>query len=702
MSAVKPPVARKVESVVQRHGQEFHDPYAWMKDKDDPAVLAHLEAENAYADAMMQGSAERRERLYREMRGRIQETDLSVPVIIGDWEYYSRTETGKQYQTHCRRPVDPADQRRDAPDAKHPAPDEQIMLDENLLAEGHDYFHLGAFEISPDQHLLAYAVDHDGGEVYTLQVLDLRTGELLPDRIEGAYDSIEWANDNRTLFYNTLDDSHRPWRIWRHRIGEPQQDDRLMFEEADQRFFVQVYKTKSKRFLGVHLSSHTTSEVHLLDANHPEGDFELLQERKQDVEYSVEHSGDRLYILTNEGAVNFRLEAAPIDDPSPANRVELIPHSLEVKLDDIEAFRNHIAVVQRRHGLRGVRVYRIAGWEGHDIEFPEPVHTVRTGGNPEFDTTTLRYVYSSPITPASVYDYDMQTGQAELRKRTPVLGGYDPDDYACERLNAIAADGTPVPISLVYRRGREVEDGGPLILYGYGSYGACVEPAFDSSRLCLLDRGVAYAIAHIRGGGEMGRPWYESGKLERKMNTFTDFIACAEHLIEQGWTTPGQLAIRGGSAGGLLVGAAINLRPELFRACVAKVPFVDVVNTMFDPDLPLTVIEYEEWGNPNDEDSHAQMLAYSPYDNVRPRAYPDLLVTAGLNDPRVGFWEPAKWAARLREMRTDDGVLLLKTEMGAGHSGPSGRYDYLKELALEFAFVLERLGVAEPTAASTT
>lgn len=678
-----PPVAKRIPHVETRHDRSVADDYHWLRDRSDPDVTAYLEAENAYTEAVMRPTAKLQKRLYAEILGRIKENDQSVPARYGNWRYYRRTEEGSQYAIHCRRPDG-----REGP--------EQILLDENELARELKYFRLGALEVSPRHDLLAYAFDPDGSESYTLRFIDLATGKPLDDEIRGAYTGLEWAADNRTIFYSTIDAAHRPHRLYRHALGQPQDKDVLVHEEPDEAFFLDVYKTKDGRYLMLSMESNTTSEVRFVDAAAPEGRFTTLRARQSKVEYCVEHQDGRFLMLTNEGAVNFKLMQVAVGALPEEGWTELIPHRPEVKLDELQSFAGHVVLVERRNGCRGIRIVCTATGEQHVVELPEPVYTVDLHGNPEHDSSIVRFTYSSLVTPDSVFDYDMGTRERQLLKVYEVVGGHDREAYCCERIEAEAGDGTPVPISLVYRRDMRRTGGNPLLLYGYGSYGISIEPEFDSARLSLLDRGVAFAIAHVRGGGERGRPWYEAGKLEHKQNTFTDFIACAEKLIADGHTTVDRLAIAGGSAGGLLIGAVTNLRADLFRVVLAKVPFVDVVNTMCDDSLPLTVIEREEWGDPRNLDDHQRMLAYSPYDNVAERPYGDMLVTAGLNDPRVCYWEPAKWVAKLRAANANGNLLLLKTDMSTGHGGPSGRYDRIRETAFEYAFILTRLSAALP------
>jgi oligopeptidase B len=677
----EPPVARAIPRTTTIHGDVRTDEYFWLRDREDPEVLAYLQAENRYTESVMAPTAELRERLFAEMRGRIKETDLSVPERIDDWLYYHRTVEGAQYPIYCRRAVD------SVPD--DPAA-EEVLLDLNPLAEGHAYFRLGAFEPSPDHRLLAYSVDTSGAESFTLVVKDLTAGALLPETIPNVSAGGVWANDSRTLFYVVLDEARRPHRLYRHRLGENPAEDVLVHEEADESFFVDVDRTRSRAFLLLELTSHSTSEVRFVSADRPDEPFRTIEPRRHGVEYSVTHHGDRFLLTTNDGATDFRLVSAPVADPSRARWTEVLPSRPGVKLDSVDAFRDHLVVYEREAGLRQIRILELREGGGrHLVAFPEPVYTFYQHENPEFDTSLLRFTYTSMVTPPAVVDYDLSARTWTVRKQTEVLGGYDPARYRSERLFATAADGARVPISLVYQLPLERPGGPrPLLLNGYGAYGVSYDPTFSSSSLSLLDRGFVVAIAHIRGGEELGRPWYEGGRLLHKPNTFGDFIAVAEHLVAEGYTSSERLAISGGSAGGLLMGAVTNRRPDLFRAVVAEVPFVDVVNTMLDATLPLTVIEYDEWGNPNEPEAYGCIRSYSPYDNVRAQAYPHLLLTAGLNDPRVAYWEPAKLTARLRALKTDGNHLLLKTNMGAGHGGASGRWDYLREVAFKYAFLL--------------
>jgi len=697
------PVAERRPVALEAHGDVRTDDWFWLRDKDDPAVIAHLEAENAYTEAVMAPTGALREALFAEMVARIEETDLSVPVRKGPWLYYGRTEEGRNYGIHCRRPADGPD------DA------EQVLLDENVLAEGHDYFSLGNFSVSPDHRWLVYSTDTTGGERYTMRFRDLVTGAESDESIEDTSYGAAWANDNATVFYVRVDDAMRPFQLWRHRVGADPASDTLVIEEPDDHFYLGVGRTKDDRYLLCGLDSKVTSEVRILDADDPDGAFTVFEPRSQGIEYSVDHDrGDpatgrpgRFLVVTNDGAEDFRLMAAADDAPGRDHWTEVIPARPGVRLDAVDPFVRHLAVYEREDGGTRMRVVEHATGTSRPVDQPESPSTVWGEANPEYDSTVLRYGYTSLATPRSVYDLDLDSGGLTLRKRQPVLGGFDPARYRTERRWATAPDGTEVPLSLVYRPDLVDDpvpgtDGAPCLLYGYGSYEASMDPTFSSLRLSLLDRGFVFAIAHVRGGGELGRHWYEEGKFAAKPNTFTDFVACARMLVDEGWTSPGRLVARGGSAGGLLMGAVANLAPELFRAVVAEVPFVDCLTTILDDTLPLTVLEWEEWGNPVEDASiYRVMKSYSPYDNVRstdddgrPVRYPDILATGGLTDPRVGFWEPAKWVARLRAANPENRV-LLKTEMGAGHGGPSGRYDAWRDEAFVYAFVLDALGLTD-------
>lgn len=676
-----PPVARVEPRVHTVHGETRVDEYFWLRERSDPQVIAYLEAENSYTGAVMRHTEPLQERLYQEMRGRIKETDLSVPEQVDDYFYYTRTEAGRQYPILCRK--------RGGLEAS-----EEILLDQNPLAAEHAYFKIGVSEVSPDHRLLAYSVDTSGAEEFTLYIKDLTTGELLADRMEGTSPGVAWANDSRTLFYTVLDHARRPCRLYRHSLGSSPSTDPLVYFEPDESFFLDVNRTRSRRYLLLDIASHSTSEVRFLNADHPEQPFRVVQPRKPGIEYSVTHHDAHFFITTNDEAPNFQLVRAPVANPSKESWSPVLPYRPAVKLDGVEAFRSHLAVLEREAGLRQIRILDLGSGQEHLIPFPEPVYTVRAHENPEFETNLFRFTYTSLVTPSSVVEYNMAGRTWTIRKQTEVLGGYDPSLYRTERVFATAADGEEVAISLVYRAPIRLVGERPLLLNGYGAYGLSYDPSFSSNILSLLDRGFVVAIAHVRGGEEMGRAWYEGGKLLNKRSTFTDFIACAEHLVDKGYTASDRLAINGGSAGGLLMGAVANLRPDLFRVVLAEVPFVDVVNTMLDASLPLTVIEYDEWGNPNDPAAYSYIRSYSPYDNIEAKGYPHMMVTGGLNDPRVAYWEPAKWTARLRARKTDGNRLLLRTNMGAGHGGASGRFDFLREIAFKYAFMLDVLGIA--------
>jgi oligopeptidase B len=694
-----PPVAPRRPTVLRAHGDERVDDWYWLRDRDDPAVREYLEAENAFTRDAMAGTEALQQQLFEEIKSRVQETDTTAPVRKGAYEYFSRTIEGQQYGIQCRRPAGTTG--LPDPFATPGTPDgEEVLLDQNVLAAGHNYFALGGFAVSPDQTRLAYSVDVTGGERYELRFRDLTTGDDLPDVVPDVYYGLAWANDDRTCFYVRPDAAMRPWQAWRHRLGTPADDDELLYQEDDERFYVSVGRTRSDRYVIVSLGSKITSETWFVDADHPDGDLRVVAPRRDGVEYHVEHHhsvehGDRFFVVTNDdGAENFKLMVTPVDRPDREQWREVIPHRADVRLEDVDAFADYLVLSERAEGLERIVVRRFADDDTHVVAMPDPVYSAGVGANPEFETGILRFEYTSLVAPVSSYDYDFETRDRTLVKRQPVPG-YDPDAYESHRLWATAPDGVRVPVSVVHRRGLARDGTAPAVLYGYGSYEISIDPSFSVARVSLLQRGVVFAIAHIRGGGELGRRWYEDGKLERKPHTFTDFIACAEQLVADGCAAPDRLAARGGSAGGLLMGAVSNLRPDLFRAIVGEVPFVDCLTTILDETLPLTVTEWEEWGNPvADPEIYKVMKWYSPYDNVEAQDYPAMLVTAGLNDPRVSYWEPAKWVAKLRSFKTDDNLLLLKTEMGAGHGGPSGRYDAWRDEALVLAFLLDQLGVA--------
>jgi oligopeptidase B len=673
---IEPPVAKRVPHEVRMHGDVWDDPYFWLRERSEPDVLDYLRAENAYGERAMQYTERLREQLYHEMVGRIKETDSSVPERRGDYFYGTRTEQGKQYPIVFRQ-----HRSLDAP--------EELLLDQNELAVGQAFCRVGAWKPSPDHRLLAYAVDFTGTEDYLLVVKDLATGMLLPDQVRNVSPTFEWASDSATLFYPVLDPAARPYKLLRHTLGTDPAADVEVFHEPDEAYALQISKTRSNAFLLILLQSKMTTEVHYAPADQPDVPFQVLQPRVHGLEYYVDHHGERFLIVANDEAVNFKLLDAPVAAPGRDNWRELIPHRESILVERVDAFQDFLAVYERANGLRRIRLCDPFGHNPHYIDFPEPVYSVLPMPNPEFAASALRFTYTSQVTPNTVVDYHVEEQRWETRKQDEIPSGYDPTHFRSARIMAPAQDGVAVPISLVYPADLELHGRNPLLLFGYGSYGHSYDPVFSTNLLSLLERGWAVGIAHIRGGGELGEPWYHSGRLLRKKNTFTDFIACAEQLIALGYTDPAHLAISGTSAGGLLMGAVLNMRPDLFKAALARVPFVDVINTMSDPSLPLTVTEYEEWGNPADPRYYAYMRSYSPYDNVQPQRYPHLLVTSSLNDRRVAYWEPAKWVARLRTVKTDTNRLLLKTNIEAGHAGSSGRYDYLNDIAFEYAFLLD-------------
>jgi len=679
----KPPTAKKVPKTTQIHSYTVTDDYAWLADKTktDKDVLAYLKAETDYADAMMKSTAGFQEALYKEMLGRIKETDENVPYRKGDYFYYTRTEQGKQYPIFCRKKGD----------LKAP---EEITLDMNKMAEGHKFFSVGAHNVSEDGNILAFSTDTTGFRQYNLFIKDLRTGQI-SEKIAERVTSVAWANDNKTVFYGQEDPvTKRSHKIFRHALGGGKHD--LVFEEKDELYNIGAGKTRSKGYIVVQSSSSTTSEMRYLSADKPGDDLKLFLPRKDDHEYYIDHLGDNFYIRTNDQGKNFRLVVAPVSDPSQKNWKEIIPHRKEVMLEDVDCYAGHYIAVERENGLPRFRITDLKSGKSHEVEFPEPVYVAYAGPNAEFNTTAFRFSYESFITPNSVYDYDVMTRKRELRKQQPVLGGYDPKLYKSERVYATASDGVKVPISIVYKKELKRDGQRPMLLEGYGSYGVPNDVEFSSGRLSLLDRGVIFGVAHIRGGGELGKEWHDQGKMMVKKNTFTDFIAAAEHLVNEKYTSKDRLIVTGGSAGGLLMGAVTNMRPDLFKAVVTYVPFVDVMNTMLDASLPLTVGEYLEWGNPNEKPAYDYMRSYSPYENIEKKAYPTMLVRTSLNDSQVMYWEPAKYVARLRQMKTDDNLLLFKIKLEpGGHGGASGRYDRLRDSAFDYAFILGQFGVTK-------
>jgi oligopeptidase B len=685
-----PPIARKIQTETRVHGVLLADDYAWLRDKENPDVTAYLEAENAYADAVMAPLAGLREELYEEMLSHVKQTDISVPYRDGAWWYFTRTEEGQQYGIHCRK--------RGGPLGADAGANEEVVLDGNELAKGHAFFSFGDTDVSDDGRWLAYTTDTKGFRQYTLHIKDLETGKTLAVEVERV-GSVVWAADNRALFYTVEDEQQkRQFQVWRHHCMEQPNKDVLVYQDDDERFNLAAGRTRDGKYIVVESASHTTSEARVLRADDAAGSFDLIAPREDEHEYSVDHRNGLWFIRTNDRGRNFRLVTAPVATPGREHWTERIAHCDAVMLENVDLFAGFFIACEREDGLPRLRLWKFAGdsaekAQAGEIAFPEPAYSAYPHINRVFDATVFRYAYQSLVTPSSVYEYDVATGASTLLKQLEVPGGFDRTLYASERIRAKAPDGVEVPVSIVYRKDMREHGKNPLYVYGYGSYGYSLPLGFSSNRLSLLDRGVVMAYAHIRGGGDMGEPWHDAGKMLVKRNTFTDFIACVEHLTAQGYGDPQRVAAEGGSAGGLLMGAIVNMRPDLFRAIVSHVPFVDVMNTMLDASLPLTVPEYEEWGDPNDEKYFKYMLSYSPYDNLRVASYPAMLVKTSLHDSQVMYWEPAKYVAKLRTLKTDAYPLLLVTNMQAGHGGASGRYDYLKEIALDYAFVLRELGV---------
>jgi oligopeptidase B len=677
----RPPSAKRVEHISVWHGEKVDDPYHWLREKSSPEVIQYLEAENAYTKAMTSDVQPFADSLYQEMLGHIKQTDLSVPVRRGIYEYYSRTEEGKQYPIQCRKKAAGTDSANEG--------EEEVLLDLNELAKDVKFMSLGDFDASDDANLLAYTTDSTGFRQYRLYVKDLRTGAVLPDSAERVT-SVEWCSDNRTLFYTTEDPvTKRSNMVWRHALGDETEP---VYQEKDRLYNVRLGRSKDKKMLFLRSTSTDTWETRFLPSDRPEGTFEPVLPRQKGHKYSVDHRDGLFYLRTNRDAKNFRLVTAPVSNPSPANWKELLPHRSTVLLKNVEVFRDHLVASEKSAALDHFNVLDFQSGQWHDVNFPESVYAANAMGTPEYTSATFRFGYQSMITPTSVYDYDMRTHERVLKKRQEVPG-FDPALYATERAWAVARDGVKVPLSIVYRKGVKKDGSAPLFLYGYGSYGAGMPAGFNSNRLSLLDRGMVYVIAHIRGGDEMGETWHDDGMLMKKKNTFHDFIDSALWLIANGWTSQDRLVIEGASAGGLLMGAVVGERPDLFRAVHAGVPFVDVMNTMLDASLPLTVGEYLEWGNPNEKAAFEYMRSYSPYDNLKAQAYPAALITTSLNDSQVMYWEPAKYVAKMRSLKTDHNSLLLKCNMGAGHGGASGRYDRLKETAFEYAWLMSQVGI---------
>jgi oligopeptidase B len=675
-----PPKAKTVPFTFQHLGRTFSDPYTWLQDKSDPEVVAYLEAENAYTKAALAHTEALQEQLYQEMKGRIKEDDSTVPARHGEYFYYSRTETGKQYKVFCRK-----HQSLDAP--------EELLIDENALAEGLEYCRVAIFEPSPDNSLLAYGVDTTGAWVFNLYIMDMANKQVLAGPIPNAAYSTAWASDNLTLFYTLFDAAHRPYKLMRHTARTDISLDTEIFHEEDDSFNIYVQRTRSGAYITLTARSHSTSEVRYLPAYQPEGEFKIVHPRQHWLEYYIEHHGERFLIRCNEEAENFKLMEAPTSTPGKENWREVLPHRADTLLEDVDAFKDTLVLWERQGGLQRIRLSAPDGVSDvHYVDFPEPAYALGGAENREYAAHEYRFTYTSLVTPPSTVDYGMRDHAWVVKKQLEIPSGYDAAQFTSERLFATAPDEVQVPISLFYKKGTPKDGSAPLLLYGYGSYGYSTDPGFDQKRLSLVERGFVFAIAHIRGGSELGRAWYENGRLMHKKNSFTDFIACGEHLSALGYSSPGRMAMMGGSAGGLLVSAVANLRPDLFKTVVALVPFTNVITAMLDRDLPLTVIEWEQWGHPDNAEAFDYMLSYSPYENVAAKAYPHILAKTGINDLQVPYWDPAKWVARLRELKTDDNRLLLVTNMGAGHGGSSGRFDYLREWAQYYAFLLDTLG----------
>ena len=677
----EPPVAEKIPKELTIHGDIRVDNYYWLKERENPKVIEYLTAENEYRDAVMKHTESFQKKLYDEIVGRIKKTDMSVPYKDSGYYYYSRYEEGGEYPVYCRK--------KETMEAE-----EEILLNVNEMAKGHAYFSVAGFSVSTDNNLIAFGVDTVSRRKYTIHFKNLKTGEILPDQIPVTSGRAAWTNDNKTVFYAAKDETTlRSYKIMKHVLGTDPSSDKEVFEEKDVTFDTYVYKSRSKKYVFIGSGSTLSDEYRFLDADNPDGKFKIIQPREKDLLYGVDHYKDKFYIRTNYKAENFRLMATPVSKTTKENWKEVIPHRDDVLLQGFEVFKDFLVVNERISGLPNLRIMRWDKKDEHYLDFGEETYSAYISYNPEFDTDVLRYGYSSMTTPNSVFDYNMNTKEKTLLKQQEVLGDFDSNNYHAERLYATAGDGTKIPISLVYRKGLEKNGDNPLLLYGYGSYGASMNANFGSSRLSLLDRGFVYAIAHIRGGQEMGRYWYEEGKLLKKKNTFTDFIDCAEHLIAEKFTNPDKLFAQGGSAGGLLMGAVVNMRPDLFKGVIAAVPWVDVITTMLDPSVPLTTGEYDEWGDPNKKEYYDYMLSYSPYDNVEAKDYPSMLVTTGLHDSQVQYFEPAKWVAKLRALKTDNNILILDTDMESGHGGASGRFRRYKRTALQYAFILDQVGI---------
>lgn len=675
------PIARAVNYELTLHDDVRTDPYFWLNERDNEEVLAYLNAENNYLKQQMTDTDKLQKELFNEIKNRIKEDDESVPAFKNGYWYYLRYASGHEHPIYCRK--------KGSLDTS-----EEILLDVNIEATHHKYYQAGGIRVSPDNRLMVFAADNVGRRIYTLCIKDLTTGKILSDSIPNTSGSASWANDNKTIFYTVKNEALRAYRIYRHKLGTSTTEDVLVYEETDETYMCFVYKTKSQKFLVIGSGSTLSNEYRYLDASHPEGEFKLFQLRESEMEYSIAHFNDYWYIHTNKDkATNFKLMRCPIDETSQGHWEEVIPHRDDIYLENIELFKDFLVIEERENGLNRIIIKRWDNNESHAIAFDEETYTAGIGNNPEFDTEILRYGYSSLTIPSSVIDYNMITRKKTVMKQQEVVGGYNAEEYHAERVWAEAPDGVKVPISLVYKKALLKKEGNPLLLYGYGAYGITVDPGFSSTRLSLLDRGFVFAIAHVRGGEYLGRKWYEQGRMLHKKNTFTDFIACAEFLVHHQYTSVRHLYAMGGSAGGLLIGAVINMRPDLFKGVIAAVPFVDVLTTMLDTSIPLTTGEYNEWGNPNDPEYYHYIRSYSPYDNVEKKDYPAILITTGLYDSQVQYWEPAKWAAKMRRLKTDKNPLYLHTNMNTGHSGASGRYEGYRETALEYAFLLKLEGL---------
>ncbi len=680
-SNVQQPDVKQVPKKLVMHGDTRIDNYYWLNNRDNKEVINYLEEENKYTKAILKPTEKFQEDLFQEMKSRIKETDESVPYKKNGYYYYTRYEEGKEYPIYCRK-------------KENLDNNEEIILNVNNMAEGHAYYQLGGFSISPDNKLVVFGVDTISRRKYTLHIKNLETGEIYSDAIKNTSGSGVWANDNATIFYAKKDTvTLREDKIYKHKLGDTTSDDKLVYNEKDETFGTDVYKTKSGKYLMIVSYSTLSTEYQFLDANNPTGKFKIIQPREKDLEYSVSHFGDYFYIVTNLDAKNFRLMKTPVDKTTKENWIEVIAHRKNVLLQDIEVFKKYFVVEERENGLTNLRVIKWSDNSEYYINFEEETYMAYVSTNPEFDTEELRFGYTSLTTPSSTFDYNMNTKVKTLKKQQEVIGDFNPENYESKRLFATADDGTMVPMSIVYRKGIKLNGTNPTLIYGYGSYGATMDPYFSSVRLSLLDRGFVYVLAHIRGGEYLGRPWYEDGKLLKKKNTFTDFNTCAQYLIDEKYTSNKKLFAMGGSAGGLLMGAIANMKPELYKGIIAQVPFVDVVTTMLDESIPLTTGEFDEWGNPKEKEYYDYMLSYSPYDNVKKQDYPAMLVTTGLHDSQVQYWEPAKWVAKLRDMKTDNNVLLLYINMDTGHGGASGRFEPLKEYAMEYAFMFQQLGI---------